>query len=34
MAKARQAMYVQQGWKIKIVDKVEDIDWNDYKETL
>lgn len=31
MAQTRMAHYKSQGWKIKIVDAVDDIDWNDYK---
>ena len=34
MARKRMAHYEKEGWKIKIVDKVEDIDWYDYQQTL
>lgn len=34
MAKSRMALYKEQGWKIKVVDKIEDIDWYDYQQSL
>lgn len=34
MARARQKMYEEQKWEVRIVDKVEDIDWYNYENKL